>query len=210
MNRIRNLVVPLAALLLASAGTSSLQAGPAEKAAAISNYFSTVFHDLGELAGKDPTPDSFRTLAQPFVTKTDGVFGATWIDTNFVIRQVYFKRDFLAVGFDLKKVSELSAFWTQMREKPAPQLSEPGHGNLIQPRLIAVRYPILINGQFKGIVSAMIHTKSFLKAVGLDQCPAYSITCLGKVAETKGHLPPNPDEIQLDLPSTKWVIQYQE
>jgi len=76
--------------------------------------------------------------------------------------------------------------------------------------LIAVRYPILIKGQFKRIVSAMIHTESFLKAVGLDQCPAYSISCLGKVAETKGHLPSHPSEIHLVLPSTEWVIQYQE
>jgi hypothetical protein len=210
MIRIRHLIVPLAAVLLATASIPVVQAGPAEKAAAISNYFETVFVDLGNVARQDPSPATFRTLAKPFVEKTDGLFGATWIDTNFVIRQVYFKRDFLAVGFDLKKVSELSAFWAQMREKPAPQLSEPGHGNLIQPRLIAVRYPILIDGQFKGIVSAMIHTESFLKAAGLDQCPAYSITCQGKVAETKGHLPPQPTEIRLVLPSTEWVIQYQE
>jgi len=210
MNRIQNRFVLLAILLLFSVSTPSLWAGPAEKAAAISNYFSTVFQDLGQLAGQDPTPATFRTLAKPFVEKTAGLFGATWIDTNFVIRQVYFKRDFLAVGFDLKKVSELSSFWAQMQKKPAPQLSEPGHGNLIQPRLIAVRYPILIEGHFKGIVSAMIHTESFLKAVGLDQCPAYSISCLGKVAETKGQLPSHPSEIHLVLPSTEWVIQYQE
>lgn len=210
MIRRKSLVIPLVALWMLAAGTAPLYAGPAENSAAISNYFATVFQDLGDLARQNPTPATFRTLAKPFVDKTPGVFGATWIDTNFVIRQVYFKRDFLAVGFDLKKVSELSAFWTQMKAQPAPQLSEPGHGSLIQPRLIAMRYPILVDGQFNGIVSVMIHTETFLKAVGLDRCPAFSITCQGKVAETKGVLPPDAPEIRLALPSTEWVIRFQE
>lgn len=210
MNRLYHHIAAVGVLLGSLFSASLAQAGPNELALSISNYFNGVFQDLGDLAALDPTPTTFRALAKPFVEKTPGLFGATWIDTNFVIRQVYYKRDFLAVGYDLNKVAALTAFWKKMREKPAPQLSEPGHGSLIQPRLIAVRYPILVEGQFKGIVSAMIHTDTFLKAVGLDRFPAYAIICQGQIAETKGRLPDQPAEIRLDLPSTEWIIRYQE
>jgi hypothetical protein len=145
-----------------------------------------------------------------FMEATPGVFGATLIDTNFVIRAVYFKRDFLAVGFDLKKVKQLDHFWKLMQEKPAPQVSEPGHGSLVQPRLVAMRYPIIKDGRFEGIVSVMIHTDTFLKAVGLDTCSAYKIICLGVLAEEKGDLGKTYNDVPVTLPSTEWVIQYRK
>ena len=179
-------------------------------AEAVSNYVSNVITGLQAVADQQPTTETFREKMKPFMERTPGVFGASLIDTNFVIRKVYYRRDFLAVDFDLKKVSELDYFWKLMKEKPAPQLSEPAHGSIVQPRLLAMRCPILADGKFKGIVSVMIHTDAFLKAVGLDACRAFKITCLGKMAEEKGELGAEHQEIKLTLPSTEWVIQFQK
>ena len=179
-------------------------------ARAVSNYVAGVMKGLQSVADQQPTVDTFRAQMKPFMETTPGVFGASLIDTNFVIRQVYYRRDFLAVDFDLKKVSELDYFWKLIQKKPEPQLSEPGHGSLIQPRLVAMRYPIMVNGKFKGIVSVLIHTDDFLKAVGLDTCSAFKIICLGKLAEEKGELAAKHYESKLTLPSTEWVIEFQK
>jgi hypothetical protein len=204
-------------LVCAAAWAAALSPAPvragdpgAAMAAAVSNYVAGVMKGLQDVADQRPAVATFRGQMKPFMEHTPGVFGASLIDTNFVIRQVYYRRDFLAVGYDLKKVRELDYFWKRMQEKPAPQLSEPGHGSLVQPRLVALRCPIIVDGQFKGIVSAMIHTDTFLKAVGLDKCSAFQILCLGKLAEEKGTLAANPHEIKLRLPSTEWVIRFQE
>ncbi|MBN1547331.1 MAG: hypothetical protein JW902_11780 [Syntrophaceae bacterium] len=140
---------------------------------------------------------------------TDGFYGGTLIDSDWVIAQVYFKSHFLARGFDLKKVKELSAFYKMMKESPAPQLSEPGHGSLVQPRLIAMRYPVMKDGKVKNILSVMVKTEAYLKAVGLDKRRAYKIICRGELAEEKGKLPKDYKQVKLDLPSTEWIIQYQ-
>ncbi len=95
-----------------------------------------------------------------------------------------------------------------MRKSPSPQLSEPGHGSLLQPRLIAMRYPIMKEGQLTGVVSLMIRTKAFLKATGLDQVAAYRIVCRGQEAETKGELGKDYRQITLQLPANEWLIQY--
>ena len=96
-----------------------------------------------------------------------------------------------------------------MDVKPAPQLSEPGHGNLVQPRLIAMRYPVVKNGKMTSMVSMMIRTEAFLKAVKIDTCKAYKFTCLGKEAESSGTLSKAAKEVKVELPSTEWVIQYE-
>jgi len=176
----------------------------------VSNYVARVMNGLKAVADQQPTVDTFRAQMKSFMETTPGVFGASLIDTNFVIRQVYYRRDFLAVGFDLKRVSELDYFWKLMQKTPEPQLSEPGHGSLIQPRLVAMRYPIMVNGKFKGIVSVMLHTDSFLESVGLDKCSAFKIICLGKLAEQKGELAAKYTECSIALPSTEWVIQFQK
>lgn len=177
----------------------------------VSNYVARVMQGLKAVADGDPTPETFRDRMKAFMDATPGVFGASLIDTNFVIRQVYYKRDFLAVGYDLKRVGELDYFWKRMRQHPEAQVSEPGHGNLVQPRLVAMRYPILTaNGSFKGIVSVMIHTEAFLKGVGLDHCRAYRIICLGKLAEEKGQLGTGFHEATVTLPATEWRLQFRE
>ncbi|MEI7880759.1 MAG: hypothetical protein WCI95_07780 [bacterium] len=205
--KIRILIAVLAIVAMSSARADT---EGDRMAGAVSNYVAGVMKGLQGVADQQPTVDTFRTQMKPFVEATPGVFGASLIDTNFVIRQVYYRRDFLAVGFDLKRVSELDYFWKLIQKKPEPQLSEPGHGSLIQPRLVAMRYPIMVNGRFKGIVSVMIHTDDFLKAVGLDNCSAFKIICLGKLAEEKGELAAKYHESKLSLPSTEWVIQFQK
>jgi len=174
------------------------------------SYFKELFLDLGRVAAQDPTVDDFREIMRPVVEKTDGIYGATLIDPEFVIRQIYFHSHFLARGFDLKKVKELENFYKMMKENPAPQLSEPGHGSLFQPRLIAMRYPVVKNGELKNIVSMMVRTQSFLKATGLDKCKAYKIICQGKLAEERSELSEGFKEVKLSLPSTEWVIQYEK
>lgn len=195
--------------LMAAACVARAVPAEAELKASVEAYFSDCFQRLGQAAGQSPTEETFREIMKPQVEKLDGLFGATLIDAEWEIRQVYFKRDFLAVGFSLKKVKELDGFRKMMGEKPGPQLSEPGHGNIVQPRLIAMRYPMLKDGKMAGMVSMMIRTEAFLKAVKLDTCKAFKIICLGQEAESKGRLTEARKEVRLALPSTEWVIQYE-
>ena len=187
------------------------QAAPseAELKASVEGYFDNLFQRLSKAAEQAPTGDTFREVMKPQIENVDGLFGATLINANWEIRQVYFKRDFLAIGFSLTKVKELDAFRKLMEEKPAPQLSEPGHGNIIQPRLIALRYPVITNGKMTSMVSLMIRTEAFLKAVKLDTCKAFKFTCLGKDAECKGTLSSTPREVKIRLPCSEWVILYE-
>lgn len=171
-------------------------------------YFQTVFDGLKEVADRKPTVETLREAMKPLAERTEGFFGGTLIDTNFVIRQVYNPRDFLARGFDLKKVKQLDDFWAEMRVEPKPQLSEPAHGNIMQPRLIAMRYPVMTDGRFESIVSVMIRTAAFLEATGLDRCKAYRITSRGTMAEEDGKLVGDVRTISLKLPSTEWSIEY--
>ena len=114
---------------------------------AVAAYFDKTFANLKAVADRQPTKDTFRAAMKPLEDATDGFFGGSYIDTDFVIREVYYPRDFLARGFDLKKVKQLDYFWDLMRKNPTPQLSEPGHGSIVQPRLIAMRYPVLKDGK---------------------------------------------------------------
>jgi hypothetical protein len=198
-------------LCIAAAGLAfSSLAAPSEAAmqTAVQTYFANLFQRLERAAEKSPTEATFREYMRPQIETVDGLFGATLINADWEIRQVYFRRDYLAVGYSLKNVSELDVFRKRMAEHPGPQLSEPGHGNLFQPRLIALRYPILKDGRMTAMVSMMVRTEAFLKAVGLNGCQAYRITCLGKEAEHSGTLQPTCKRITLALPSTEWTIEY--
>ena len=175
---------------------------------AVAAYFATNFANLKAVADLKPTKETFREAMKPLEEATDGFFGGSYIDTDFVIREVYHPRDFLARGFDLKKVKQLDHFWALMRKNPAPQLSEPGHGNLVQPRLIAMRCPVLKDGQLAAVVSFFVRTEAFLKAVGLDQAQAYRITCRGVLAEEKGKLGNSPKSVTVTLPANEWLIEY--
>ena len=202
-----------AVLAIAVALAGILAAKGAEEqdpvAKAVAAYFDQCFKDLKAVAETHPTTETFRQEMKAVAEKTKGFFGGTLIDTNFVIAEVYFRRDALARGYDLKKVKELDAFWKKMREKPEPQLSEPGHGNLLQPRLVAMRYPFLApDGKLEGIVSMMVRTDYFLKEARLGECSAFQIVVDNKTAEEKGTLSASPREVKVSLPSTEWVIRY--
>lgn len=177
---------------------------------AVQTYFDQAFERLRLVAEKRPTVASLRQDMKPLAEVTKGLFGGTLIDTNFVITQVYFPRDFLARGYDLKKVPQLTDFWKKMRAAPTPQLSEPGHGNLFQPRLIAMRYPVLVDGQLQSIVSVMIRTEVFLEETGLAKLKGFRITCNGMQAEAQGDLSGVLTSFVLDLPATQWRIEYKK
>ncbi len=177
---------------------------------AVAAYFEKTFANLKAVADKQPDKDTFRAAMKPLEEATDGFFGGSFIDTNFVIREVFYPRDFLARGYDLKKVRQLDHFWDLMRKNPSPQLSEPGHGNLVQPRLIAMRYPVLKDGQLAAVVSFFVRTEHFLKAVGLDKAKGYRITCRGVIAEQDGKLGTSPKIVTISLPANEWVIEYAE
>ncbi|MDD4101428.1 MAG: hypothetical protein PHU80_02190 [Kiritimatiellae bacterium] len=196
---------------MAALTTCAVHGSPseAELMKAVETYFNDLFVRLGKVAEQSPTEKNFRHIIKPQIEKVDGFFGATFINAEWEIRQVYFKRNFLAVGFSLKKVKELDNFRKLMDETPMPQLSEPGRGNIVQPRLIALRCPIIKKGKMTSMVSMMIRTEAFLKAVGLDACNAYKIPCRGSDAETKGTLSESHKQVTLNLPSTQWVIKYE-
>ena len=171
-------------------------------------YFAKQFENLKAVADRQPTPETFREAMKPLAEATPGFFGGSIIDTDFVIREVYYPRDFLARGFDLKKVKQLDYFWELMRKEPTPQLSEPGHGNIVQPRLIAMRYPVLKEGRLAAVVSFFVRTESFLEAVGLGDAKAYRITCRGVLAEEDGKLGDTPRAVTVTLPANEWLIEY--
>lgn len=173
-------------------------------------YFEGLFNQLKSAAEQGPAIDNFRLIMKPIAESVKGFFGATLISPDFVIRQVYNPTHFLARGYDLKKVKELEYFYKLMRENPAPQLSEPGHGSILQPRLIAMRYPVIRDGKLTNIISMMVRTEDFLKASGLDKCKAFKIICLGKLSESKGELSKDYKEISVTLPSAEWSIQYEK
>jgi hypothetical protein len=198
----------LAFLALAAAASAQVQPPDDPVGQATAAYFATNFANLKAVADLQPTPDTFRDAMKPLEEATPGFFGGSYIDTDFVIREVYHPRDFLARGFDLKKVKQLDHFWALMRKEPTPQLSEPGHGNLVQPRLIAMRHPVLKDGQLASVVSFFVRTESFLDAVGLGKAKAYRITCRGTVAEEKGKLGPAPKSVAVALPANEWLIEY--
>ena len=198
-------VVVAAMLVRVAAGAETLQ-DPIR--AAVQKYFDQAFERLGAVAARNPSVDSLRQDMKPLVDATPGFFGGTLIDTNFVIIQVYYPRDFLARGFDLKKVDQLTAFWKKMREAPTPQLSEPGHGNIVQPRLIAMRYPVIVDGKLQSIVSMMVRTESFLEQTGLAGAKGYRISCRGVLAEEDGKLGDSPKSVTVSLPANEWLIEY--
>ena len=71
----------------------------AEMKKAVESYFDDLFGRLGKAAEMAPTEATFREIMRPQVDKVEGHFGSTLINADWEIRQVYFKRDFLAVGF---------------------------------------------------------------------------------------------------------------
>ena len=199
-------LLALCALPLAAAAKVQPSDDPVGKAVAA--YFERQFANLKAVADRQPTKETFRDAMKPLEEATDGFFGGSYIDTDFVIREVYHPRDFLARGFDLKKVKQLDHFWELMRKEPTAQLSEPGHGNLVQPRLIAMRQPVLQDGKLAAVVSFFVRTESFLDAVGLGDAKGYRITCRGVVAEEKGKLGDHPKSVAVSLPANEWVIEY--
>ena len=199
-------LLALCALPFAAAAQVQPPDDPVGKAVAA--YFEKTFANLKAVADKQPTKDTFREAMKPLEDATDGFFGGSFIDTDFVIREVYYPRDFLARGFDLKKVKQLDYFWDLMRKNPTPQLSEPGHGSIVQPRLIAMRYPVLKDGQLTAVVSFFVRTEKFLDAVGLGDAKGYRIVCRGVLAEEDGKLGANPKSVTVSLPANEWVIEY--
>jgi hypothetical protein len=95
-----------------------------------------------------------------------------------------------------------------MRKNPTPQLSEPGHGSIIQPRLIAMRYPVLKDGKLAAVVSFFVRTEKFLEAVGLGDAKGYRIICRGVLAEEDGTLGADAKRVTVALPANEWVIEY--
>ena len=199
-------LLALCALPFAAAAQVQPPDDPVGKAVAA--YFEKTFANLKAVADRQPTKDTFREAMKPLEDATAGFFGGSYIDTDFVIREVYYPRDFLARGFDLKKVKQLDYFWDLMRKNPTPQLSEPGHGSIVQPRLIAMRYPVLKDGKLTAVVSFFVRTGAFLDAVGLGDAKGYRITCRGVLAEEDGKLGTSPKSVTVALPANEWLIEY--
>ena len=186
-------------------------AAPAETnvIAAVETYFDGLFDRLERVAEQQPTEATFRALMKPEIEKLGGFYGASFINPDLEIRAVHSRRHALAVGYSLTKVKQLDAFRKKMAEKPAPQLSEPSDGGLMRPSLITMRQPVMKDGKLAGMVSLIVRTEHFLRAVGLDACAAYAITCDGVEAERKGVLSDQRKRVVIPLPSTEWTIEYE-
>lgn len=186
-------------------------AAPAETnvIAAVETYFDGLFDRLERVAEQQPTEATFRALMKPEIEKLGGFYGASFINPDWEIRAVYSRSHALAVGYSLTKVKPLDAFRKKMAEKPAPQLSEPSDGGLMRPSLITMRQPVMQDGKLAGMVSLIIRTEHFLRAVGLEACTAYVITCDGVEAERKGVLGEQRKRVVVPLPSTEWTIEYE-
>ena len=204
----KSILALLALCALPFAAAAQIQPPDDPVGKAVAAYFAKTFADLKAVADRQPTKDTFREAMKPLEDATAGFFGGSYIDTDFVIREVYYPRDFLARGFDLKKVKQLDYFWDLMRKNPAPQLSEPGHGSIVQPRLIAMRYPVLKDGKLAAVVSFFVRTEKFLDAVGLGDAKGYRITCRGVLAEEDGKLGTSPKSVTVALPANEWLIEY--
>jgi hypothetical protein len=204
----RRLAALAALLALPFAAPAQVQPPDDPVGQAVAAYFDALFANLKAVADRAPDKHSFREAMKPLEEATPGFFGGSLIDADFVIREVYHPRDFLARGYDLKKVKQLDYFWDLMRKEPSPQISEPGRGNIVQPRLIAMRYPVLKDGTLVSVVSFFVRTESFLDAVGLGKAKAYRITCRGVVAEEEGKLGDAPRSVRVSLPANEWLIEY--
>ena len=204
----RKIIALIALLALPCAASAQVQPPDDPVGKATAAYFAKTFANLKAVADRMPTKDTFRDAMKPLEEATPGFFGGSFIDTDFVIREVYFSRDFLARGFDLKKVKQLDHFWELMRKDPAPQVSEPGHGSIVQPRLIAMRYPVVRDGKLASVVSFFVRTEAFLEAVGLGDAKGYRITCRGVLAEEDGKLGDSPKSVTVSLPANEWLIEY--
>ena len=203
-----SMILALGLLALPLAASAQVQPPDDPVGQATAAYFAKLFENLKAVADRQPTKETFREAMKPLEEATEGFFGGSYIDTDFVIREVYYPRDFLARGFDLKKVEQLDYFWDLMRKDPTPQLSEPGHGNLVQPRLIAMRYPVMQDGKLAAVVSFFVRTPAFLETVGLGDVKGYRITCRGVLAEEDGKLGDHPKSVTVALPANEWLIEY--
>jgi hypothetical protein len=195
-------------LIISPASYAHSDTNTDDLSAKVTVYFDGMFAKLKTVAEAQPTAANFRSIAQPALKNIPGLFGGSFIDNKWVIRQSLFAIHAMARGFDLSNVPELRYFQEQMKKVPGPQLSEPGHGSIVQPRLIAMRYPVMKDGKVVAIVSMMVKTEYFLQAVGLNKAKAFRISCLGKEAEKRGKLSDKPQVVELSLPSTTWKIEY--
>ena len=96
-NATRSLAALLLALLaLPCAAPAQVQPSDDPVGQATAAYFAKQFANLKAVADRQPTPETFREAMKPLADDTEGFFGGSIIDTNFVIREVYYPRDFLA------------------------------------------------------------------------------------------------------------------
>lgn len=177
--------------------------------ASVQAYFTNIVGRLEQVATNAPTAETFRGVLKPAVASLDGFYDASLLSADWIILQVGDPSHFLGVGYDLKKVKALDPFRGRMAEAPGPQVSEPAAGGWMSPRLISVRVPVRVEGNVVRIVSLMVRTDAFLKAVGLADCRAFAITCGEVKAERKGKLTPAATRVEVPLPATRWVIEYE-
>jgi hypothetical protein len=175
---------------------------------AVEAYFTAVFYEMGKVAAKQPTKDTFRELMKLVEKNVDGFLGGSFLDDKYIIQESYKDHIISPVGRDLKKVKELKGFLVMMDEKPASQLSEPAHIPFY-PSFTSLRYPVLNDkGELTGVLSVFVKTKHFMETTMLSQCRAYTITCRGHLSERKKKVSDEAKKVTVLLPSTEWIIVY--
>jgi hypothetical protein len=165
---------------------------------------------LASAARQRPTPKTFRDVMQPLVIGLDGFRGATLLGSDFVIRQVYFKRHAGGIGYDVKSLDALKGFYDMMCDDPAPQISGPTRARLWRPSCVALRHPIVRDGELLGVVSLFVGTETFLGGTALADCNAFRISAPDVESLIKGKLSPQCRHVVVKLPSTEWTVEYDE
>jgi hypothetical protein len=165
---------------------------------------------LASAAAEHPSSKTFRDVMRPLVNGLKGFRGATLLGPDFVIRQVYYRRHAGGIGYDVKSHDALKGFYTMMCEAPAPQVSGPTRARLWRPSYVALRHPIVRDGELLGVVSLFVGTDTFLQGTALANCGAYRISSPDVESVSKGSLPPECRRVVVKLPSTEWTVEYDE
>ncbi len=163
---------------------------------------------LSEAAEQNPTKNTFRRIMKPYVTDLPGVRAATLLDPDFKIRQVYFRRHFAGIGYDVKSQDVMKSFFTMMTQKPEPQISGPTLPKLLRPSFVALRHPIMRDNSLTGVLTMFIATDTLLAQAGLLDGTAYRITSPDVGVVSKGTLSEHCQKTVIPLPSTQWTIEY--
>ncbi len=174
----------------------------------IKEYFKQHVDTLNKAAEQRPSERTFRKVMAPLVPTINEFKGASLLNRDFVIRQVYSRKHIAAIGYDLKKQEAVKVAHAAMLEQPAPQLNGPTKPTLLRSSFITLRVPFVEEGVLVGAVSLILDTKAVLKEVGISKWRAYRIKSSDGESFAHGELSSGTLHFKVQLPSLLWDVEY--